>query len=61
MIGERRIKTEVAKDLLIEGAKVNGSWKKDPEHCLETIRDGLRKGEQEWIEWDAGKRAGCVV
>jgi hypothetical protein len=58
MIGEGKFKSrEVAEHLLIEAAKVNGDWYEDPDDCLRTIRDGLREGEEEWIAWNAGKRA----
>lgn len=57
MIGEKRMTTKVAEHLLIEAAKVNGDWYEDPNDCLRTIRDGLRKGEEEWNAWVTGKRA----
>jgi hypothetical protein len=54
MIGEGKIKTKVAEQLLIEAAKANGIWNDHPDNCLTTIRDGLREGNEEWI---AHKRA----
>jgi hypothetical protein len=50
MIGEGKIKTEIAEHLLIEGAKVNGIWKDDPNNCLTTIRDGLLEGMDQWVQ-----------
>jgi hypothetical protein len=50
MIGEGKFKkAEVAEQLLVEAAKVNGIWNDDPDNCLTTIRDGLREGTEEWI------------
>jgi hypothetical protein len=55
MVGEGKITTKVAEHLLIGATKANGLWGERPDSCLQTIRDGLRDGEE---EWDAGKRAG---
>jgi hypothetical protein len=52
MIGEGKMKTEVAECLLVGAAKANGLWKERPDNCLQTIRDGLRRGIEEM-----GKRA----
>jgi hypothetical protein len=61
VIGEGKIKIKVAEHLLVEAAKVNGIWNDDPDNCLTTIRDGLRKGREEWVAWAQSKRAdGCV-
>jgi bifunctional DNA primase/polymerase-like protein len=56
MIGEGKIKTEVAEVLLIGAAKSNGLWKDDPENCLKTIQDGLRDGRDQWAQL-RGRRA----
>jgi hypothetical protein len=48
MIGEGKIKINVAEHLLTGAAKINGLWKDDPENCLTTIRDGLRCGIGGW-------------
>jgi Bifunctional DNA primase/polymerase, N-terminal len=50
MIGEGKIKTEVAELLLVGAAKVNGLWNDDPDNCLQTIRDGLRDGRNRWVQ-----------
>jgi hypothetical protein len=55
MIGEGKMKTEVAECLLVGVAKTNGIWKANPGKCLATIRDGLREGMEEWLRH---KRAG---
>jgi hypothetical protein len=54
MIGEGKIKVNVAELLLIGAAKANGLWHERPDNCLQTIRDGLCDGKEEWIA--AGKR-----
>jgi hypothetical protein len=54
MVGESKMKIEVAEHLLIEAAKANGLWQERPDNCLRTIRDGLQTGKEEWI---AGNRA----
>jgi hypothetical protein len=54
MVGEGKIKTEIAERLLIGAAKANGLWRERPDNCLTTIRDGLRDGK---AEWSAGRRA----
>jgi hypothetical protein len=61
MIGEGKIKTEIAEHLLIEGAKANGIWREEPDNCLTTIRDGLRRGKEEWVAWAQSKRADVCV
>lgn len=55
MIGEGKIKIEVAEVLLIGAAKVNRVWHDDPDNCLTTIRDGLREGADQWVQL-GGKR-----
>jgi hypothetical protein len=52
MIGEGKMKIEVAEQLLVGAAKANGLWRERPDNCLQTIRDGLRRGIEEM-----GKRA----
>jgi hypothetical protein len=49
MIGEGKMKWEVAEHLLVGAAKANGLWRDDPDNCLVTIRDGLREGKDQWI------------
>jgi hypothetical protein len=48
MIGEAKIKPEIAEQLLLGAAKANGIYSDDPDNCLTTIRDGLRTGRHEW-------------
>ena len=50
MIGEGKMKVEVAEHLLIEAAKANHVWNDDPGNCLATIRDGLREGKDQWAQ-----------
>jgi hypothetical protein len=59
MIGEGKIKSEIAEKLLFSSAKFNGKW--DEEDLQATIRDGLRTGKEEWDQWAARKRTGCDV
>jgi hypothetical protein len=54
IIGEGKIRTNVAEQLLVEAAKANGIWNERPDNCLQTIRDGMQTGKEEWI---AHKRA----
>jgi hypothetical protein len=49
IIGEGKIKPEVAQRLLIEAAKTSGLWQDDgAEACGATIISGLREGMVEW-------------
>jgi hypothetical protein len=57
MVAEGKIKTEVAERLLVGAAKMNGVWKDDPENCLTTIRDGLRRGGDQWTAYRRVDRA----
>ena len=54
IIGEGKIRTNVAEQLLVEAAKANGIWNECPDNCLQTIRDGMQTGKEEWL---AHKRA----
>jgi Bifunctional DNA primase/polymerase, N-terminal len=48
MIGEGKIKREIAEQLLWEAAKVNGVVGEEPDVCRAAIRDGLNTGIQVW-------------
>ncbi|MFZ2077445.1 MAG: bifunctional DNA primase/polymerase [Xanthobacteraceae bacterium] len=58
MIGEGRMTNEVAECLLVGAAKSNGLWRERPDNCLQTIRDGLRKGRDQWVQV-RDKRVDC--
>jgi hypothetical protein len=50
MVGEGKVKPEIAEHLLIGAAKANHIWNDDPDNCLTTIRDGLREGKNQWVQ-----------
>jgi hypothetical protein len=63
MIGEGRIKREIAEQLLEGASRLNGLWSDDPREVRATIKSGLDQGIQGWNAWigagiEAGKGAG---
>jgi hypothetical protein len=54
MIGEGRLKREIAEHLLKQAAKDCGLWDEGPEACLKTIRSGLEAGMRDYVGAGSG-------
>jgi hypothetical protein len=57
MIGEGKIKREIAEQLLEGACRLNRLWMDDPREVRATIKSGLDQGIQAWMAWiGAGNR-----
>jgi hypothetical protein len=58
MIGEGKIKPEIAEPLLIQACKANGLWREEPDACRATIISGFSDGIEEYRRAQSDEHSG---
>jgi Bifunctional DNA primase/polymerase, N-terminal len=61
MIGEGRIKREIAEQLLEGACRLNRLWMDDPREVRATIKSGLDQGIQAWMAWIGAGNETCSL